>query len=135
MPDAETEADEESQPSASTSKLSKFARNGTKSDKGKKGKAANGSVKYTPLEQQVLELKAKHPDVFLLFEVGYKFIAYEEDAVNASKELNIACFPKNVNSRCAPHGLKQQSDPHAPLRRTYASQAYLSIGYTSTPAV
>lgn len=91
----ENENDQES-PTASSSGLSKFARNGSGSS-GKKGKSSKGSapVKYTPLEQQVLDLKARHPDVLLLFEVGYKFIAYEEDAVNASKELNIACFPKN----------------------------------------
>lgn len=82
-----------------TNSLNKFSRNGSANTQTTKSSASKGKakVKYTPLEQQVLELKAKHPDVLLLFEVGYKFIAYEEDAVNASKELNIACFPKNVS--------------------------------------
>ncbi|CAO1633656.1 unnamed protein product [Parajaminaea phylloscopi] len=74
---------------------SKSGRAPTQSKPGAKPAATSSStVKYTPLELQVLELKAKHPDVLLLFEVGYKFIAYEEDAVNAAKELNVMCFPK-----------------------------------------
>ncbi|CAO1633762.1 unnamed protein product [Sympodiomycopsis kandeliae] len=91
-----SEDEDESQPS--TSKLQRFSRSTGSATNGKsKSKAGykSNGIKYTPLEQQVLDLKAKNPDVLLLFEVGYKFIAYEEDAVNASKELNIACFPKN----------------------------------------
>ena len=34
--------------------------------------SSKGKVKYTPLELQVLESKRKHPDLLLLFEVGYK---------------------------------------------------------------
>jgi DNA mismatch repair protein MSH3 len=73
----------------------KSSTNGHAAASGRKASSSSAAVKYTPLEQQVVDLKKKHPDVLLFFEVGYKFIAYEEDAVAASKELNIACFPKN----------------------------------------
>ncbi len=49
---------------------------------------------YTPLEKQILELKAAHPGVLLVIEVGYKLKFYGEDARIASKELNIMCFPE-----------------------------------------
>lgn len=48
---------------------------------------------YTPLEKQILELKAAHPGVLLIIEVGYKLKFYGEDARIASKELNVMCFP------------------------------------------
>ncbi|KAL3524262.1 hypothetical protein ACH5RR_017096 [Cinchona calisaya] len=45
--------------------------------------------KYTPLEQQVVELKAKYPDVLLMVEVGYKYRFFGEDAENAARVLGI----------------------------------------------
>ncbi|CAH1430272.1 unnamed protein product [Lactuca virosa] len=45
--------------------------------------------KYTPLEQQVVELKAKYKDVLLMIEVGYKFRFFGEDAENAARVLGI----------------------------------------------
>ncbi|KAI8983976.1 muts domain V-domain-containing protein [Mycotypha africana] len=48
--------------------------------------------KFTPLEQQVVELKAKYPECLLLIEVGYKFRLFGEDAKIASKILHIAHF-------------------------------------------
>ena len=36
--------------------------------------------KLTPLETQVIELKAKYPDCLLLIEVGYKYRFFGEDA-------------------------------------------------------
>lgn len=47
------------------------------------------SVKYTPLELQVVELKAKYPDVLLMIEVGYKFRFFGQDAENAARVLGI----------------------------------------------
>uniref|UniRef100_A0A166A0D6 DNA mismatch repair protein MSH3 n=1 Tax=Daucus carota subsp. sativus TaxID=79200 RepID=A0A166A0D6_DAUCS len=47
------------------------------------------SVKYTPLEQQVVELKRKYPDVLLMIEVGYKFRFFGQDAENAARVLGI----------------------------------------------
>ncbi|XP_052203955.1 DNA mismatch repair protein MSH3 isoform X2 [Diospyros lotus] len=45
--------------------------------------------KYTPLEQQVVELKAKYPDVLLMVEVGYKYRFFGKDAENAARVLGI----------------------------------------------
>ncbi|XP_019227188.1 PREDICTED: DNA mismatch repair protein MSH3 isoform X3 [Nicotiana attenuata] len=45
--------------------------------------------KYTPLEQQVVELKAKYPDILLMVEVGYKYRFFGQDAENAARVLGI----------------------------------------------
>ncbi|XP_060203585.1 DNA mismatch repair protein MSH3 isoform X1 [Lycium barbarum] len=45
--------------------------------------------KYTPLEQQVLELKERYPDVMLMIEVGYKYRFFGQDAENAARVLSI----------------------------------------------
>ncbi len=54
--------------------------------KGKKGPgaaaaAAAGSVKYTPLEQQVLSLKREQPEALLMVECGYRLRFFGEDAL------------------------------------------------------
>uniref|UniRef100_A0A7N6FCF4 DNA mismatch repair proteins mutS family domain-containing protein n=1 Tax=Anabas testudineus TaxID=64144 RepID=A0A7N6FCF4_ANATE len=46
---------------------------------------------YTPLEQQVIQLKQQHRDVLLAVECGYKYRFFGEDAEIAAKELNIIC--------------------------------------------
>ncbi|KAL1555083.1 Mismatch repair protein msh3 [Salvia divinorum] len=51
-----------------------------------------GNPKYTPLEQQVIELKNKHPDVLLMIEVGYKYRFFGEDAENAARVLGIYAY-------------------------------------------
>lgn len=43
-----------------------------------KGKAKDS---YTPMERQWLDIKAQHPDVLLIMEVGYKFKFFGDDAV------------------------------------------------------
>uniref|UniRef100_A0A6N2NDC5 DNA mismatch repair protein MSH3 n=1 Tax=Salix viminalis TaxID=40686 RepID=A0A6N2NDC5_SALVM len=45
--------------------------------------------KFTPLEQQVFDLKQKYPDVLLMIEVGYKFRFFGEDAEIAARVLGI----------------------------------------------
>lgn len=51
-----------------------------------KGKgAAAGRVKLTPMEQQVVDLKAKHSGVLLLVECGYRYRFFGEDALAAAK--------------------------------------------------
>ncbi|GAB2265214.1 Mismatch repair protein msh3 [Dionaea muscipula] len=45
--------------------------------------------KYTPLEQQVVELKNKYPDVLLMIEVGYKYRFFGKDAEIAARILGI----------------------------------------------
>ncbi|KAE8291893.1 DNA mismatch repair protein Msh3 [Larimichthys crocea] len=46
---------------------------------------------YTPLEQQVIQLKQQHQDALLAVECGYKYRFFGEDAEIAAKELNITC--------------------------------------------
>uniref|UniRef100_UPI003AAEA396 DNA mismatch repair protein Msh3 n=1 Tax=Centroberyx gerrardi TaxID=166262 RepID=UPI003AAEA396 len=46
---------------------------------------------YTPLEQQVIQLKQQHKDALLAVECGYKYRFFGEDAEIAAKELNIVC--------------------------------------------
>eukprot|EP01122_Echinamoeba_exundans_P002726 TRINITY_DN1269_c0_g1_i2.p1 TRINITY_DN1269_c0_g1~~TRINITY_DN1269_c0_g1_i2.p1 ORF type:complete len:1013 (-),score=154.35 TRINITY_DN1269_c0_g1_i2:17-3055(-) len=46
-------------------------------------------VKYTPLEQQYLEVKAKYPDTVLFVEAGYRYRFFGKDAEVASKVLGI----------------------------------------------
>ncbi|XP_062227181.1 DNA mismatch repair protein MSH3 [Phragmites australis] len=48
---------------------------------------------YTPLEQQVVDLKACHPDVLLMVEVGYRFRFFGEDAAVAAAVLGIVAHP------------------------------------------
>ncbi|KAK4431505.1 DNA mismatch repair protein MSH3 [Sesamum alatum] len=47
------------------------------------------NAKYTPLEQQVVELKERYPDVLLMIEVGYKYRFFGEDAESAARILGI----------------------------------------------
>ncbi|XP_071339367.1 DNA mismatch repair protein Msh3 isoform X2 [Trachinotus anak] len=46
---------------------------------------------YTPLEQQVIQLKQKYKDALLAVECGYKYRFFGDDAEIAAKELNIVC--------------------------------------------
>ncbi|KAL3653498.1 hypothetical protein CASFOL_003179 [Castilleja foliolosa] len=48
--------------------------------------------KYTPLEQQVVELKNRYPDVLLMIEVGYKYRFFGADAENAARTLGIYAY-------------------------------------------
>jgi DNA mismatch repair protein MSH3 len=63
-----------------------------RSTKGKKGGArANG--KLTPMEVQFLEIKRKHMDTIIAYQVGYKYRFFGEDARVAAKELGMMCIP------------------------------------------
>ncbi|CAG0885883.1 unnamed protein product [Darwinula stevensoni] len=60
--------------------------------------------KYTPLEQQFLEVKKQYPGVVLFVECGYKFRFFGEDAEIASKELNITSYiDHNFLTACIPN--------------------------------
>lgn len=48
--------------------------------------------KFTPLEAQVVDLKAKYPGCLLVVEVGYKMRFFGDDALIASRVLHIAHF-------------------------------------------
>ena len=62
--------------------------------KSKKGVAAKkGGSKLTPMEKQYLDIKTKHLDTILIYEVGYKFKFFGQDASIAAKELSIVCIP------------------------------------------
>ncbi|KDN51533.1 hypothetical protein RSAG8_00078, partial [Rhizoctonia solani AG-8 WAC10335] len=80
----------------STCKASTGKAAATANGKGKGSKETEeigpAGLKYTPLEKQILALKKQHEDAILLFEVGYKFRFFGEDARVASRELGIACF-------------------------------------------
>ncbi|XP_029633560.1 DNA mismatch repair protein Msh3-like [Octopus sinensis] len=51
------------------------------------------TIKYTPLEQQVVDLKVKYPGTILLIECGYKYRFFGEDAQIAADVLKITCNP------------------------------------------
>ncbi|KAK4615743.1 DNA mismatch repair protein MSH3 [Fulvia fulva] len=60
----------------------------------KKGKKAPArGKKLTPMEQQIVDLKRKHPDALLVVEAGYKYRLFGEDARVAAKVLAIVCIP------------------------------------------
>ncbi|KAK8952427.1 DNA mismatch repair protein MSH3 [Platanthera zijinensis] len=56
-------------------------------------KPSSQNPKYTPLEQQVLELKSKYPDVLLMVEVGYRYRFFGQDAEAAARVLGIVAHP------------------------------------------
>ncbi|KAL6291484.1 hypothetical protein ACE6H2_008994 [Prunus campanulata] len=49
----------------------------------------NPPAKFTPLEQQVVDLKKRYPDVLLMVEVGYKYRFFGQDAEIAARVLGI----------------------------------------------
>ncbi|XP_040899209.1 DNA mismatch repair protein Msh3 isoform X3 [Toxotes jaculatrix] len=79
--------------------LSHFAKTGRGGGAGGKGAEPSDSSApsrrsksiYTPLEQQVIQLKQQHKDALLAVECGYKYRFFGEDAEIAAKELNIIC--------------------------------------------
>lgn len=50
------------------------------SSKGKSPINKQTKTKYTPLEQQYVDIKNKYPDALLLVECGYKYRFFGEDA-------------------------------------------------------
>ncbi|XP_076352753.1 DNA mismatch repair protein Msh3-like [Tachypleus tridentatus] len=49
-------------------------------------------TKFTPLEEQYMEIKQQNPDAILLVECGYKYRFFDEDAKTASQVLSIGCY-------------------------------------------
>ncbi|XP_028434901.1 DNA mismatch repair protein Msh3 isoform X2 [Perca flavescens] len=85
-------------------RLSQFAKSGGGAGRGSGKRSAERSPPldssapsghsksiYTPLEQQVIQLKQQHKDALLAVECGYKYRFFGEDAEVAAKELNIVC--------------------------------------------
>jgi len=59
----------------------------------KEEKAVKGAI--SPLVQQYLDLKKKHPDAILLFRCGDFYETYKDDAVKASNILGITLTKRN----------------------------------------
>ncbi|XP_029294646.1 DNA mismatch repair protein Msh3 [Cottoperca gobio] len=79
-------------------RLSQFAKSGREGKGAELSPPSDSSVPskrsknvYTPLEQQVIQLKQQHKDALLAVECGYKYRFFGEDAEIAAKELNIVC--------------------------------------------
>jgi DNA mismatch repair protein MSH3 len=53
------------------------------------GKRDLSKVKYTPLEQQVVNIRATRPDAVLMVECGYRMRFFGDDATIAAKVLSI----------------------------------------------
>lgn len=70
---------------ADTGGTSAEASNTVSASRGKGKGAAAVRLKLTPMEQQVVDLKAKHPGVLLLVECGYRYRFFGEDALAAAK--------------------------------------------------
>ncbi|EFA84229.1 DNA mismatch repair protein [Heterostelium album PN500] len=75
-------------------KKGKGAKGGKAGNNTKAGKAGsnNNKIKYTPLEQQVIEIKKQYPDTVLMVECGYKFKFFGNDAEIATRVLNIYSY-------------------------------------------
>ena len=54
--------------------------------------AQASKVKYTPLEQQYMSIKAAYPDAVLFMECGYRYRFFGQDAELASDVLKIAAY-------------------------------------------
>lgn len=64
-----------------------------KKGKGKsKGAATKAGSKLTPMVKQYLDMKRQHLDKILIYQVGYKYLFYGEDARIAAKILSIVCM-------------------------------------------
>ncbi|XP_072289429.1 DNA mismatch repair protein Msh3 isoform X2 [Eucyclogobius newberryi] len=98
----ETEAEEESKASLVLPCLSNFAKPGVERKSSTSASGRSKSV-YTPLEQQVIDLKQRHQDVLLAIECGYKYRFFGEDAEIAAKILSISCYSDhNFMTCCIP---------------------------------
>lgn len=113
--DEEEEEQEEASSRPASSKkgfcFSQFAKSGKDGrrkggeEKPKEAKPPSDSRRvksvYTPLEQQVIQLKQQHKDALLAVECGYKYRFFGEDAEIAAKELNIFCHPDHSFMTCS----------------------------------
>ncbi len=54
-------------------------------------------MEVTPLRQQYLDVKAKHPDCILFFRLGDFYETFDEDAEVAARELDLVLTGRQVN--------------------------------------
>lgn len=95
----EDEGDEERGECSSTEQLSSLKSNSEALKSNSRSTAKKqtsqiklAKVKYTPLEQQVVDIWNQHPGVLLFVECGYRYRFFGEDAEIASQELNIGAY-------------------------------------------
>ena len=60
--------------------------------------------KISPGMQQYLDIKAQHPDAFLLFRMGDFYELFYEDAVEAAQILELTLTSRNKNAAWASSG-------------------------------
>lgn len=56
-------------------------------------------AKYTPMIEQYLEIKAKYPDCILFFRLGDFYEMFFDDAILASRELEITLTGRDGGDR------------------------------------
>ena len=70
---------------------------------------------HTPMMQQFVAMKAKHPDAILLFRVGDFYETYGNDAVIASEILGITLTRRSNGASAAAKNLEMAGFPHHAL--------------------
>lgn len=76
----------------------------------------------TPVRQQYLDVKAQYPDCIVLFRLGDFYEMFDEDAIIASRELDIALTARNYEKRVPMAGVPHHAlDGYIPklLERGY----------------
>ncbi len=73
-----------------------------------------GTLALTPMMQQYLEIKNQHPDALLMFRLGDFYELFFDDAVTASKVLDITLTGRDAGSQgrvpmCAFHFTRQNN--------------------------
>ena len=76
----------------------------------------------TPLMKQYFTIKAKYPDAILLFRVGDFYETFGEDAIRASKILNIV-LTRRAKGRDEPDPGHRDPPAHATAERRAAASA------------
>ncbi|MEO0561529.1 MAG: DNA mismatch repair protein MutS, partial [Chloroflexota bacterium] len=67
-------------------------------------------ARVTPVRQQYLDIKAQYPDCILLFRLGDFYEMFDDDAVTASRELDIALTGRTYGSN--PEKVPMAGVPH-----------------------
>lgn len=97
-------------------RLSQFAKSGGRGGGGERGRSAERSPPsessapsrrsksaYTPLEQQVIQLKQQHKDALLAVECGYKYRFFGEDAEVRTEKITVSVISISNMILCESH--------------------------------
>lgn len=79
---------------------------------------SKGPKKYTPLEKQIMELKRQNKDTILMFEVGYKYRLFGQDAAIACSEFGWYLVQGRLNLE------EQNNDPVDALYDKFAQCSF-----------